>query len=145
MAERIAEKMAEQAGIDGVRFTSAATSDEQLGNPIDPRAARVLTAAGYRSAGHRAHQITVDEINYADLVIGMERIHLDKMRRLAPDTGTLALMTDFDPSAEPGDGIDDPWYGPPSGFEVTRAALERAMPGVLAWVRERSNYNSLHG
>ncbi|MCL2781630.1 MAG: low molecular weight phosphotyrosine protein phosphatase [Actinomycetia bacterium] len=134
MAERIAERMARDAGLD-VTFTSAATSTEELGRPIDRRAARVLRAAGYRAADHSAHQITADEIDRADLVVAMERLHLDRMRRLAPDAENLALMTDFDPTATPGTGIADPWYGPDSGFEAVKKQLERAMPGLLAWVR----------
>jgi protein-tyrosine phosphatase len=104
---------------------------------MDSRAAAVLKKGGYRWDGHRAHQITAVEIRGADLVIGMEQLHLNLMRRLTPDTDNLALMTDFDPSATPGSGIDDPWYGPASGFDVTRLELERAIPGVLDWVRER--------
>ena len=131
MAERIAEKMAQDEGLTGVAFTSAATSREELGNPIDPRAARVLQAAGYRASNHRAHQITAEEIQNADLVIAMEQLHIDRMLRLAPDAENLVLMTDFDPTATPGSGIEDPWYGPASGFETTRAHLERAIPHLL--------------
>ena len=70
-----------------------------------------------------------------DLVIGLEPYHLDRMRRLAPDA-ELHLLTDFDPAAEPGSGIDDPWYGDAAGFDDTLASIEAAMPGVLARVRE---------
>ena len=134
MAERIAERMARDAGLDAV-FTSAGTSSEEVGNPIDRRAARVLQAHGYRAEGHHAHRITADEVRRADLVVAMERLHVDRIRRLVPDADNLALMTDFDSSAEPGSGIDDPWYGPDSAFEATRAEIERAMPGLLDWIR----------
>ena len=133
MAERIAEGMAAAAGVTA-RFTSAATSTDEIGSPIDPRAVRVLAAAGYRTSNHRAHQITAEEIRRADLVVGMEQLHIDKMARLLPGATNMALMTDFDPTAAPGTGIDDPWYGPPAGFETTRAELERAMPGLLEWI-----------
>ncbi|MCL2735729.1 MAG: low molecular weight phosphotyrosine protein phosphatase [Propionibacteriaceae bacterium] len=136
MAERIAEKMAGDAGLRGVRFTSAGTSSEEAGNPIDPRAAQVLSEDGCRAAHHRAHQITAAEIRDADLVVAMEPRHVQAMRRLVPDAENLALMTDFDPAATPGSGIDDPWYGPASGFRATHRRLADAMPGVLAWVRD---------
>jgi len=135
MAERVAERMARDAGLSA-RFTSAATSTEELGNPMDRRAARALESHGYRASQHRAHQITADEIRRADLVVAMEQIHIDKMRRLVPDAANLALMRDFDPSAPPGSGIDDPWYGPALAFDVTLDELERAMPGLLDWIRQ---------
>jgi len=137
MAERVVERMAVDAGLDAT-FSSAATSTEELGNPMDRRAARALEARGYRSSQHRAHQITAGEIRRADLVVAMEQIHIDKMRRLVPDADNLALMTDFDPAATPGSGIEDPWYGPDSGFNATLDELERAMPGLLDWIRARS-------
>ncbi|MDR0488653.1 MAG: low molecular weight phosphotyrosine protein phosphatase [Propionibacteriaceae bacterium] len=138
MAERIAEKMAADAGITNVVFTSAATATDELGNPIDPRAAKVLQAAGYRFSNHRAHLITPQEIADADLIVCMEELHATRIRRITPDANNLALMTDFNPQATPGSGIDDPWYGPASGFEVTRQELETAMPGVLDWIKENS-------
>lgn len=135
MAERIAEKMAADTCLDGVTFTSAATSTDELGNPIDPRAVRVLSRGGYRVTNHAAHQITAKEVRAADLVVCMEPIHISKIRAITPDAQNLVLMTDFDPTAVPESGIDDPWYGPPSGFETTRTELEQAMPGLLDWVR----------
>ena len=51
MAERVAQGWAERDGLDGVGFTSAGVSREEPGNPIDPRAQRVLTRHGYRTAG----------------------------------------------------------------------------------------------
>ncbi len=136
MAERVARGWAERAGLDGVRFTSAGTSTEELGEPIDARARRVLARAGYSSGGHRAHQITAAEIRDADLVVAMEGLHLSRMRRLVPDADNLALLTDFDPDAEPGSGVPDPWYGSADGFNGTLASIEAAMPGVLDRVRE---------
>ena len=131
MAERVAERAAAEAGLTGVEFTSAATSTEELGNPMDPRAADVLREHGYRYDRHRAHQVTRAEIESADLVLAMEDIHLTKMRAIAPGADNLRLLTDFDPDASPGQGIDDPWYGPEAGFERTLASVEAAVPGLL--------------
>ena len=133
IAERVAQTWAEREGLNA-RITSAGTTTEELGNPIDRRAAAVLQRAGYRGAGHRAHQITGAEIRAADLVIAMEELHRAQMLRLAPGAD-IALLTDFDPDATPGAGIPDPWYGPPSGFDATLASVEAAMPGVMDAIR----------
>ena len=61
----------------------------------------------------------------------MENIHLTKMRAIAPEADNLRLLTDFDPEAPPGYGIDDPWYGADAGFERTLASVEAAIPGLL--------------
>jgi protein-tyrosine phosphatase len=136
MAERVAQRMAEQQGLTGVEFTSAATSTEELGEPIDPRAEVVLREHGYRANGHRAHRITRAEIEAADLVIAMEDIHVTRMMGMAREARNVSLLTDYDPGAEPGSGVPDPWYGTADGFYDTLTAVEAAMPGVLDRVRE---------
>jgi protein-tyrosine phosphatase len=136
IAERVARRKAEEAGLRGVEFTSAATSTEELGEPMDPRAAAVLRDRGYDAEGHVAHQVDAGEIAGADLVVAMEDLHRDRMRRIAPDADHLALLTDFDPAATPGSGVPDPWYGTAEGFYDTLAAVEAAIPGVLDRVRE---------
>ncbi len=137
MAERVARSQAEREGIS-VLFTSAATSTEELGAAMDGRAADKLRAAGYDPDGHEAQQITADEIADADLVIAMEDLHLRKMKSIAGGDlgGHVRLLTDFDPGAEPGSGVPDPWYGDADGFADTLASIEAAMPGILAEVRE---------
>jgi protein-tyrosine phosphatase len=136
IAERVARRKAEEAGLAGVEFTSAATSDEELGAPMDRRAAAVLRDRGYDPDGHVAHQVDAAEIAAADLVVAMEDLHVDRMRRMSPDAGNLTLLTDFDPAATPGTGVPDPWYGTPEGFYDTLSAVEAAIPGVLDRVRE---------
>ncbi len=148
MAERVARHAAEDEGLFGVEFSSAATSAEELDAPIDPRAARTLTRHGYDAAGHAAHRITADELANADLVVAMEDLHVDRLRTLAdsaaPDQfapgeyglDKVVLLSTFDPQAEPGSGVPDPWYGAEDGFADTLAMIESAMPGVLQRVRE---------
>lgn len=131
MAERVARRAFAAAGV-GAEITSAAVSAEELGSPIDRRAARVLTAAGYDAANHRAHRITADEIAGADLVIAAEQLHIDRMLRLAPDADNLRLLNDFNPAKRPGTPLNDPWYGPDEDFLGTLADIEAAMPGIIA-------------
>lgn len=136
IAERVAERAADETGLTGVEFTSAATSSEELGASMDDRAATVLRRAGYRSTDHVAHQIDADELDQADLVIAMEDIHVRLLHRLDPGAEHVHLLTEFDPAAAPGSGVPDPWYGPDSAFDATLAAVESAMPGVLSAVKD---------
>lgn len=134
MAEQVAREWAAREGVEAV-FTSAGVSSEEAGNPIDPRAAAVLRKAGYPIDEHRARRLTADEVRSASLVVAMERLHLERIRQLVPDAGNLWLLTDFDPDAVPGSPVDDPWYGPPSGFRDTLASVEAAMPALMTRLR----------
>ncbi len=138
MGEFVARAWAAREGIDGVRFTSAGVSSEEQGNPIDRRAASVLAAHGYPSGGHRAHRISAAEVADADLVLGFEPLHVARLHGLAPRADNIRLVTDFDPDAAPGSGIDDPWYGNRTDFEETLASVEAAMPALMDWLRTHS-------
>lgn len=131
MAERMAEKAADEAGIDAT-FSSAGVSSEETGNPIDPRAVSTLQAAGCRTGDHRAHRITADEVAAAELVICAEEQHRDRVVRLVPDAAErIHLLTDFVPGAEPGSPVPDPWYGEQDGFTRTADTIARALPQIL--------------
>ena len=136
IAERVAERAAASAGLNNVHFNSAAVSNSNIGEPMDRRATAALKARGYRYEPHGAHQITATEIADAALVIAMEDTHLEMMRAIAPDATNLSLLTDYDPDAEPGSGVPDPWFGSAAGFFLTVDAIEAAMPGVLQRVQE---------
>jgi protein-tyrosine phosphatase len=136
MAEFIARRRAKAELDFPVRFTSAGTSSEEEGNPIDGRAARQLAADGYPSGGHVAHLIETSEILDADLVIGAERHHVASLRRRAPEAGDkIRLLSEFDPHAPEGQGIPDPWYGGMDGFRQTSAMIEAALDGLFDELR----------
>ena len=124
MAERVARGMAAERGLD-VEADSVGISSEESGNPIDRRAAAVLREAGYSTGGHRARRGTS-----ADLVVVAERFHIGRLEQLCPDAN-YALINDFNPAMPKGQDLDDPWYGPASGFRSTLADIEAAMPGIL--------------
>jgi protein-tyrosine phosphatase len=135
MAERVAERAAADAGLTNVEFSSAGTISEEFDDPMDRRAAAVLEDRGYRFHDHMARRVTAAEIAAADLVVAMEDSHVRSVLKLAPDPSRVSLLTDFDPAAEPGSGVPDPYFGSDTGFYDTLAAIEAAMPGLLDRIR----------
>ena len=136
MAERVARRRAEEQGLD-IRIESFGVSSEEVGNPIDRRAARVLERAGYDASGHTARKIGASHIKAADLVIAAEQLHVDRLLRIAPGATNIALINDFNPDKPTGEALVDPWYGSEEGFEVTLADIEAAVDGVLQAVARR--------
>ena len=61
IAERVARRWAEEAGLTGVEFTSAATSSEEIGAPMDRRAR--LTDDGRRVLDGAADAVAMDGID----------------------------------------------------------------------------------
>ena len=148
MAHAILEQAAARAGVDVV-VDSAGVSDEEAGNPIDRRAARVLRDAGYAVPDHRARQIRAGELGEWDLILAMTSRHLSVLERLADRTGVehegapasvdlgqgprVCLYRDLDPEGS-GD-VPDPWYGGHQDFLDTLEVIERVTPQILALVR----------
>ena len=115
MAHQVLDEAVAAGGLSGaVRVDSAGVSDEEHGNPIDPRAARVLRAHGHGVPDHRARQVRADELADWDLVLAMTSSHYAALSRLrdrarpggrAPE---IRMFRDFDPQCA---HLPDPWYG----------------------------------
>lgn len=150
MAEVVLRERLRAAGLDGhVEVASAGVSDEEAGNPIDPRARRVLAEAGYDIPEHRAHQVAPGELARYDLVLAMTDQHARALRRRAERDGLdvtaldgrpqVRLLREFDPAAPSlSDGVaptgldvPDPWYGADEGFYETLATVEAAAGGLV--------------
>ena len=109
-------RMAEEAGV-GVRFEvdSAATSREEIGNPIYPMALRTLEAHGIHGARHAARQVTKADYDHYDMLVLMDEENLRAIRRIIPSDpeSKISLLLDHtDPSdsAHHHRDVADPWY-----------------------------------
>ena len=110
MAEFIMRDLVRQRGLEAAfEIASAATSDEELGNPVYPPARRMLAAHGIDCAGKRAVQLTRADYDRYDLLFGMEQRNVQRMRAICggDPAGKIARLLDGTP--RPRD-IADPWY-----------------------------------
>ena len=117
MAEFVMKDLVQQAGLENrFHIESAATSTEEIGNPVYPPARRKLAEHGIGCAGKTARQLLRSDYDKFDLLIGMDRANLRNMHRICggdPD-GKLRLLMDY--TGRPGDVVD-PWYT--DDFETT--------------------------
>ena len=111
MAEFILKDLAEKAG-RSAEFVigSAATSAEELGNPVYPPARRELARHGVPCGGHAARRLTAADYDRWDLLIGMDRANLRSMVCLfdGDRSGKCRLLLDY--AGRPGQEVADPWY-----------------------------------
>ena len=111
MAEFILKDMTARAGLSGdFEIASAATSSEELGNPVYPPARKKLAAHGIDCAGKTARRIREEDYDAWDLLIGFDGENLRNMQRRfhGDPEGKLHLLTEY--AGRPGEIIDDPWY-----------------------------------
>ena len=123
MAEFVMKRLVSDAGLsDEFEIASAATSTEELGNPVYPPARRKLAEHSIGCEGKTARQLTHSDYQHYDLLIGMDYYNIRNMTRMCggdPD-GKIKMLLDY--TDRPGD-VADPWYT--GNFDATwRDCLE---------------------
>ena len=122
-----------QAGLEAqFHIESAATSTEEIGNPVYPPARRKLAEHGIDCTGKTARQLTNADYDQFDLLIGMDRANLRNMHRICGGdfAGKLHLLMDY--TDHPGD-VADPWYT--DDFETTWRDVLEGCQGLLEQLR----------
>ena len=150
MAEFVMKKMVKdreddlrKAGLspDDFEIASAATSTEEIGNPVYPPARRLLNSRGINCDGHAARQMTQRDYDHYDYIVLMDRNNLRNLRwnlnakTYAFETGNaqaganskkISMMMDW--TSRPGD-VADPWYT--GNFEATWRDVNEGCDGLL--------------
>ena len=110
MAECIFTDIARKRGILAeFALDSAATSREELGNPIYRPAERKLREKGVPVLPHRARQMTAADGRRFDLLIGMDDANVRAMRRIVGEANAHKVRRLLDCTGRPGE-VADPWY-----------------------------------
>jgi protein-tyrosine phosphatase len=137
MADVVLNERVAAAGLgDRVTVVSSGTGDWHLGQPMDQRAAALLTSEGYpadAASAHRAQQVGRSWLVDCDLLLAMDRQNLRDLRALAggeTDPERVRLFGDFDP-VEPGAEVPDPYFGDGDGFHVVLAMVERTADAIV--------------
>ncbi len=132
MAEFVFMDMLKKRGISGITAQSAATSTEELGNPVHYGTAAVLRRLGIDYSEKRARQMTRADYDEYDLLIGMDSANIRNMRRIAgcgENDGKIYRLLDF--TNVPRD-ISDPWYT--GDFERTYADVTEGCEALIAYL-----------
>ena len=129
MAEFVMKDIVKKRGIaDNFEIASAATSTEELGNPVYPPARRKLNENGIDCNGKTARQMTKEDYSYYDYILAMDRNNLRNMVRFVgddPDRKVSLLMSHTDTPRD----VADPWYT--GDFEQTWQDVNKGCNAVL--------------
>ena len=140
MAEYLFRDLLQKAGLeDCITVSSAATSGEELGNPMHPWAVAKLREHGVSPDKRRAVRLIKEDYSNYDLLIGMEKWNLSNMQRvLGPDTRKKVYrLLDF--TSTPRD-IDDPWYT--GDFESAYQDILAGCQGLLRYLQQRPDWEN---
>lgn len=111
-------------------IASAATSTEEIGNPVHPGTRNLLRRYGISTEGKYARQMTKKDYKEYDYLIGMDQWNIRNMLRICGEDPQHKICRLLDFTDHPRD-IADPWYT--GDFETT---YQDVLEGCRALVRK---------
>ena len=110
MAEFFMKELVKKAGLEAqFEIASAATSDDEIGNPVYPPVRDLLSQRNISCKGKTARQIVRADYRYYDYLIGMDQRNRRNLLRFFDNdpAGKISLLLDW--TGENRD-VADPWY-----------------------------------
>ena len=135
MAEFFMKDLVEKSGLSHCfHIESAATSNEEIGNPVHHGTRKKLAEHGISCAGKTARQMTAADYDRFDLLIGMDNDNFRQMTRICggDPEGKLHLLLDY--TNRPGE-VADPWYT--GNFEATWRDVSEGCTNLLTQLSEK--------
>ena len=132
MAEFVMKQLVKNEGLgEQFEIASAATSTEEIGNPVYPPATRKLVEHGIGCEGKTARQMTRSDYQYYDYIIAMDRNNLRNLKRMFGEDieHKISLLMDY--TNRPND-VADPWYT--GDFEATWQDVSEGCRGLLDYL-----------
>lgn len=130
MAEFLLKDIVNKRGLaDAFEIASAATSREEIGNPVHYGTRTKLAQFGISVAGKHAVQVTKRDYEHYDLLLVMDSNNIRNLRRvIGEDTqNKVHLLLDY--TERKGENIADPWYT--GDFDVTYNDIMEGLAGLL--------------
>lgn len=132
MAEYVMKHLVRQAGREKEFFIdSAATSREEIGNGVHHGTRSKLAQMGVPCGDHRARQMTREDYDRFDLLIGMDNANIHNMTRISGGDEDRKIHMMLDYTDRPGD-VADPWYT--GDFDATWNDVFEGCSNLLAWL-----------
>ncbi len=135
MAEFVLKDMVKKAGLaDQFEIASAATSTEEIGNPVHRGTREKLRQVGISVAGKTAVQLKKSDYGKYDYLIGMDEWNMRNMLRMldGDPEGKIHKLLAFSGS---GRDVADPWYT--GDFETTYQDVTAGCEGLMDILREK--------
>ena len=136
-------KLENRAGLTFTDFeiASAATSTEEIGNPVYPPARRMLASHGISCDGKHARQMTARDYEHYDYIVLMDKNNLRNLRWILPakvyelettSPKKVSLLMDWTGKNR---DVADPWYT--GDFEATWRDVNEGCLALLKTIAAR--------
>ncbi|SFJ41612.1 low molecular weight protein-tyrosine-phosphatase [Thermoflavimicrobium dichotomicum] len=130
MAEAVFRHYVHEAGLSKhIRIDSAGTGNWHVGEPPHHGTRSKLKEKGISYEGIYARQVTIEDFDQFDYIIGMDENNIQSLHRLAKDNQTnIYRFVDFIPEFGYTE-VPDPWYT--GDFDETYRLVEAGCKNLL--------------
>ena len=134
MAEYVMKALVNKSGLSDTFFIdSAATSREEIGNPVHYGTRHKLEEVGIYCGNHKARQMQKHEYDEYDYIIGMDSANMRNLNRMLKNDPEEKLYK-FLTFAGSGRDIADPWYT--GNFDETYEDIQEGCEGFLDYLEK---------
>ncbi len=131
-AEGVLRHLARDANVP-IHVESAGTHDYHVGNAPDQRSQQHARGRGYDLSTQRARQVRRRDFEEFDLIVAMDRGHLEILQDNCPEQHQHKLRM-----LVQGHDVPDPYYGGAEGFEQVLDMVEAACLGLVSEIKATS-------
>lgn len=139
-AEGVLVKFIKTNGLeDFVEVDSAGTHGYHVGEAPDTRTQRAASARGYDLSDLRARKVSIQDLEYFDLILAMDKTNLDNLKRMSSPGlhKKMKLFMDYAHHFDD-DEVPDPFYGLGHGFDLVLDMVEDAAAGLIAVLKKKN-------
>lgn len=133
MAEYMFKDMLKKENLQEFYIDSAATSSEEIGNPIHYGTRNKLKEMNIEYGNHMARKITKQDYSEFDYIIGMEERNVKDIKRIIGNDKENKIYRLLDFSNNPRD-IADPWYT--GNFDITYNDIKEGLDAFLKYLKQ---------
>jgi len=121
---------------DQFEIASAATSREEIGNPVHYGTRQKLAQFGISVAGKYARQMTLKDYRDYDFIFIMDRNNYRNTLRIIGEDSLNKVHLLLDYTNRPGQSIADPWYT--GDFDITYNDIKEGLEGFWHYLQQKS-------
>ena len=114
-----------------LHIESAGLGDWHVGQPPDERSQQHARKRGYDLSAQRARQVTAGDFERFDMILAMDRGHLQALRKMAPPQRHARIRLFVE-----GRDVPDPYSGGPDGFEHVLDLVETRCRALLEELKQ---------
>ena len=136
MAEYVMKHLVKERNMEGEFYiNSAATSYEEIGNPVHFGTRRKLEQMNIYCGDHRATRVEKSDYGKYDYLIVMDTNNLRNLKRIIGDDKDKKVYMLLDFCKRKGESIADPWYT--GNFDAKFNDVLDGCEGLLKYIKEK--------